>query len=228
MHMTNHDYFDYRKNQKTRNEPHVGIKMVQVLASPVYIYGLIIQLIKTPSCYYITLPNYAYTSVILLIKLLAILHPGIIWTTHTRGVDCKMYCTQWKWLWNQWIHALWNTNCSGCCFAKIGPVIVCRVRRDLLLCAEWEGTCYCVQSEKGPVIVCRVRRDLLLCAEWEGTCYCVQSEKGPVIVCRVRRDLLLCAEGEGTCYCVQSEKGLVIVCRALHKPLWYDEAAVKG
>ena len=36
----NHGYFDYGKNPKTPNfQPQAGIKMAQVLGSPVYIYG---------------------------------------------------------------------------------------------------------------------------------------------------------------------------------------------
>ena len=38
-HLMNHSYFDRRKNPNTHNEPHAGMKMVQVLGFPLYICG---------------------------------------------------------------------------------------------------------------------------------------------------------------------------------------------
>ena len=37
MQLTNHSYFDYGKPEDPQLEPHDGIKMVQVLGSPLYI-----------------------------------------------------------------------------------------------------------------------------------------------------------------------------------------------
>ena len=40
MHLTNQGYFDYRKKpEDSLFEPHAGIKMAQVLGSPLYICG---------------------------------------------------------------------------------------------------------------------------------------------------------------------------------------------
>ena len=41
-HLKNCGYFDYRKTRGTQFEPHAGIKMAQVLQSPLYICGIVI------------------------------------------------------------------------------------------------------------------------------------------------------------------------------------------